>query len=485
LSYIDAPEFIQNFEDANLDKLMTLNISHYNLWQIVKVPLFYELLKGNTIKINSTKTDYSNRYFKYFIVSVKILKYSLKFFWYSCYVLLQKPGKYIFFLNAVDRKISKQGLLINPIFNPILELSNPKNNLIFEEFNVKGSKYKHSPDVDLNFTNFIISRFIRIRELMNSDVTQFIDLFNQQCESSQTKNTIDSSFIFNTVNHFFKEKLFWVFILNRLKPKKVFSSEKICTGLLAAAIELNIPFYEFQHGNIDFYYPPYVISKEFKNVSNDLRPTKIVVFGDLAKNIVTRSGYYSNEEIFILGRQSINEARKMISSDVEDHLLFIFQPMMPRLNERIVEKINNLSSKFHIKIKFHPLQSKEEISRLLNFLNKTKIEVLDTNSDIYDAISNSKIVISHVSTVLDESLSLGRMSVTITTEEFPLGIHSMTKCNDLVDVILPVKLNDLETTLSNLLNSDNAQKELLQAIEKKKYFIYADNVNFNVKQLVL
>jgi len=118
-------------------------------------------------------------------------------------------------------------------------------------------------------------------------------------------------------------------------------------------------------------------------------------------------------------------------------------------------------------------------------LNKTKIEVLDTNSDIYDAISNSKIVISHVSTVLDESLSLGRMSVTITTEEFPLGIHSMTKCNDLVDVILPVKLNDLETTLSNLLNSDNAQKELLQAIEKKKYFIYADNVNFNVKQLVL
>jgi hypothetical protein len=287
------------------------------------------------------------------------------------------------------------------------------------------------------------------------------------------------------VNHFFKEKLFWGFMLKRLKPKKVFSSEKLCTGLLAAANELNIPFYEFQHGNIDFYYPPYVISKEFKNVINDFRPTKIVVFGDLAKNIVTKYGYYSNEEIIILGRQSINEARKKISNEGEEHLLFIFQPMMPHLNELIVEKINNLSSKFHIKIKFHPLQSKEEISRLLNILIKTKIEVLETNSDIYDAISNSKIVISHVSTVLDESLSLGRMSVTITTEQFPLGIHSMTKCNDLVDVILPVKLNDLETTLSNLLNSDNAKKELLQAIERKKYFIYADNVNFNAKQFVL
>lgn len=464
---------------------MELNVNQYNLWQILKVPLFYEILKEGSIEIKTINTHCTYRSFKYFFSPIKILKYGLKFFWYSHYIFFQKRGKYIFFLNTVDRKISKQGKLINPIFDPILEIPNPNEYLIFEELNAKASRYKNRPDIDLNFINSLTSRFIRFHECKQSDVTQFIDLFNRHCESLQIKNTIDSSFILNTVNYFFKEKLFWEFILNRLKPKKVFSSEKICTGLLAAANELNIPFYEFQHGNIDFYYPPYVISKEFKNVINDLRPTKIVVFGDLAKNIVTKSGYYSNEEIIILGRKSIEEARKKISNEREEYLLFIFQPMMPHLNELIVEKINNLSSKFHIKIKFHPLQSKEEISRLLNILNKTKIEVLDTNSDIYDAISNSKIVISHVSTVLDESLSLGRMSVTIATEEFPLGIHSMTKCNDLVDVILPVKLNDLETTLSNLLNSDNAQKELLQAIERKKYFIYADNVNFNTKQLVL
>jgi predicted RNA methylase len=150
----------------------------------------------------------------------------------------------------------------------------------------------------------------------------------------------------------------------------------------------------------------------------------------------------------------------------------------------IIEEVKRLSARYRIAIKYHPLQPQSEINEYELLLKDSNIKIFDKAKNIYDCILESKVIISHVSTVLEEALSLGKLSATIVTQNLPQGIHSMTDNFYLSDVIIPTSISGLSNLLDAVVFKNDLPEITNRSLHRFQFEIYEANYYSNILKLI-
>ncbi|MBP6433003.1 MAG: hypothetical protein KA319_14675, partial [Ferruginibacter sp.] len=385
--------------------------------------------------------------------------------------------------HYVDCLSKKEGKYYNSLFDYIVSNSTKNSITHWEYYSSTKSPRYNSPKIKIENAEGLFYRLNKTAAISQKSINEFLQIWNHYIQKNDIlTNNLGEGFINNVCLSFRKSYSFWQFCLKRKKPSKIFSSEKMCTGMLAAANDLNIPFYEFQHGNIDKHYPPYVWNKKWNELGTVVKPNYLVLFGNTAKKIVEKDGFFNTNSIITIGYEKMEQYRSEKKAD-NGYVFFALQPMMNELNKLIINEIIKLSSGYKIAIKYHPLQSLKEVNEYNELLKDTSVKIIEQSKNIYDCIIESKLIVSHVSTVLEEALSLGKVAITLSTKSLPEGIHTLSGNSYLANAITPVAINDLDSFLSNLFSEGIMYKNLIDSIDKYKFEVYEENYYNNILKL--
>jgi hypothetical protein len=483
LNFMNFPKILYDFEEAYFDDIKDLNILGFSAWQIVKIPLFYKLLYSTEVNNNGIRSNYQSiliRLLNKFIIVVSGVFIIIK-------LLLSSKRKYCFITSFGD-KISKDrdGLFFNSLMHPLIDLD--KKNSIVLEFENKLKEPSYNPNF-IGIKNFIALLSICIKPInkFNYEANEIKTKFNEYLISKGFKTQIELSLIEKIFKNFSIERSIWKLVFKLLKPEKIVSSERIGSGIMAAAQEVKIEFYEFQHGAIDEYYPPYVWSKKFSQCSNMMHPF-LVVFGQFAKEIIISKSYVKPSAVLIAGYKKMEDSRALIKKTANPEGLNIFfatQTLMHEFNIsslKIIAAVNLPNIKIYFKA--HPLQSSKEIDEYKSIVLNSSIQFVEPTTSVYECISNASLVISHTSTVLEEAVSLNKPAITIISSELPLGIHSTTGNNTLMNAIRPVKQEDLAICIQQFVNDISYREAWQKDVDMVSSFIYSGNYLTNIKSIL-
>ncbi len=478
LDFSTAPEFIQQFENDNIEDLKQLRFYDWPLWQIIKVPVFYQLLQ---IKNTQPTVDtQQNRVQQKVVNAFNEISNFLKIVLYS-----NKTGSILCVTHTADCLSKKEGKFYNTLFDYIISQKKVFPIKHWENTYLEKNPRYNKPQIKIQAAESFFSRISQSPIAAGQSVAkQFFHIWSKYASKKNVDiSSATEEFIIQVCLSFYKSYRFWKFSLKRTGPSKIFSSEKMCSGMLAAANKLRIPFYEFQHGNIDKNYPPYVWNKGWKNIENIIKPDYLVLFGNVAKNIVLATGFFDSKGVVTIGYEKIESYRSRQVKD-EGYIFFALQPLMNELNKLIVREVGKLAGNYKIAIKYHPLQAEQEIDEYNNLLKGCNVTVFDKNRNIYDCILESKVIVSHVSTVLEEALSLGKISITIATENLPQGIHSMTGNLYLSNAIIPAGISNLSELLDKIICENDLSEETNKILKQFQFEIYDSKYYSNVLKLV-
>ena len=475
LDFSTAPEFIQQFENDHFEELKQFKFHNWPLWQIVKVPLFYRLLQNDEpVKVTSGTQRMQSKIVNAWIESINFLKVILTG---------NKNRPILCVTHSADCLSKKEGKFYNSLFDYIVS-QKKQFPILHWEYSSKAKNPRYNkPHVNIYAAKSFFYRINKKQQAIQYSAADFFIFWNKYLSQKNVDTSlITENFINNICTSFYQSYRFWKFSLKRTTPSKIFSSEKMGTGILAAANELHIPFYEFQHGNIDKNYPPYVWNEGWNKVINNVKPAYLIVFGHTAEKMVLASGFFSKENVSAVGYEKMEDYRNHKPAD-KGYVFFALQPMMHELNKRIVNCIKQLSEKYKVAVKYHPLQSEDEIREYDAILMGSNVVAFDRGKNIYDCILESRIIVSHVSTVLEEALSLGKISVTIATENLPQGIHSMTGNSYLRDVIIPISINELSNFV-DAMHKNDLLENANESLQRFQFEIYESDYYSNILKLI-
>lgn len=476
-NYSNAPKFIYDFENKHIEEILSLNYGDYNIWQINKINIFYYLLSNDNGEIDIKRENFYTKslaklhfYLTGFLNFLKLVLYNFN-----------SNPQFLVVTNSIDRLTIKKGKYFSPLFDPLILLT--KRTAHWEYIGNSTKPLYTKPKNDLTNIESLAFKGLKNKKFNTNDIDKFLELWSNFCLENNVKNDVNRAFILNNCIFFLKQLTLWKYIFKLVKPKNIFSSEKVGTGFMAAANCLKIPIYEFQHGSIDKHYPPYVWNSSFNKIINPIKPNYLIVFGNFAMEIISKSNYFSEKQIHPVGYSKIDQYRKL-KVDSIGTVFFALQPMMHEFNIEIIGTILTLSTQFPISIKYHPLQNKEEVNCYNSMLKDSKVKIYNTEKSIYDCILESEITISHVSTVLEEALSLGKVSITIATKELPYGIHCMTGSKKLIEVIIPKRLDEINEYLNSFFTDLDFKKNEKSRATYLKAFIYENDYENNLLNIL-
>lgn len=481
LSFADTPRILSTFEEDHYDLLKEMSIEGWNLWQVCKVPLFYKLIattpgSGEGSKVNSGRVNQV----------VGLLKTIPRTLFYSA-----KRGKVLFLPNSAD-KLSKNedGIHYNSIIDPILDLKILQP-LLIEQPSSRGflmpSRYPWHVNRQLLYYYAALKHKSLGKAPLNMEMAaQLSALVNSFLHRNGYLDEIKPDFIAGVLAGFVSEKHFFFSFFKKRRPPFILGSECMGRGIMAAALELNIPFIELQHGSIDQHYPPYIWDKRFLEASRIMKPTQLWVFGTLAKEIILATGFFIGEEIIPVGYRKIDDMRSKAKDDpgqsnLSNQLLVVVQPMMHDFNRALISHLLSIKIPgIKILFKAHPLQPAIELSEYEAMMQGSEISIVDKSENIHQLIRASDLVIGHVTTCLEEALTLGKPSITITTQELPAGLHSMTGVDHLKDVIRMASLDQLGGAVISFYEDSTYRQTWQQQVVNKKNDIYNIGYGKNV-----
>ena len=162
----------------------------------------------------------------YLLILKRILDFFLIFFTYS-------KKQYLFYLASRDKDTHKKNIDRN--LKASCDLLKEKNFLLIESFasNLKGTYF---------LPQNIYYKLFRKKYF---DFTNVLNLLNNSFGETKLSN----EYLNAILNHYYSDLSFFKKILKRHKVEEIFMTQNgIQKGLIKAAKELNIKFFEFQHG---------------------------------------------------------------------------------------------------------------------------------------------------------------------------------------------------------------------------------------------
>lgn len=300
--------------------------------------------------------------------------------------LIIDPGR---FVKNID------GNLIPIYFHNIYNSLKNKNSIFFiSENEVDG--YENFDDV---YNNFTMQRSLNHR-FSNELRKELKEVFKNIKDYSHF-NILDLENIKCAFQKFYNEAIFWLNILETLKPKEIFF---MChyhkEGLIYSAKKLGIKIIEYQHGLIAKSDVFYNFPTEINQTKNDcLFPDEMRVHGIYWKNLLSNCNFLSEKTIKLCNyshflRKDFNEFeiqeissftinRKIILITTQTYLSLSFIKYTDIL-------LSILEDEYCVIIKPHP---NEDISLYDKYSNIENVLVSSISSDLLLSIANFHITI--------------------------------------------------------------------------------------------
>lgn len=248
-------------------------------------------------------------------------------------------------------------------------------------------------------------------------------------------------------------------------------------GIIAAARDLGIVSFEFQHGLIaaqDLYYvydmklAPFAPKAFFCDY--------LVVFGDYWKNVLLKGAGYAPNQLIVAGDYSIQRKawKKHLGVQKENAVFIGAQKNMPehyiRYTKQLLSLIEEKHPDWEVWVKLHPYEKEPEMYREL--LSSTHCKLFGNGDDLMALLSKSKIQISVYSTTFFDALGLDvvnfslqnyttgsdyakamaeeGMAIPLTFEEDPIEKYTLHRGQNLLqrsDVYGSIELSKLKALL--------------------------------------
>jgi hypothetical protein len=232
-----------------------------------------------------------------------------------------------------------------------------------------------------------------------------------------------------------------------VRPKLIITSERIGTGLFAAAHKQNIKTIDLQHGIIDSFEPMYQFAgslKPFK--AKMLLPDIIGLWGMRHKCILSKRGFWNEEDLYVLGNQRLHiNRRKLAGRAKDDIVVFPTQWTVFEETKQLLEELGKVRYKhFKLILKLHPAEPDPFKEYYLRFLQKNSdwMTIATADEDIYELFARAKLVVGFNSASMIEAAALKTPSITLTTAEMPFGIYDFLGSDIPMNGIKRVALQD-------------------------------------------
>ncbi len=217
---------------------------------------------------------------------------------------------------------------------------------------------------------------------------------------------------------------------------------------IAAARELGLPVFEFQHGSMGTEHPSYQWSGALASVRDRMPvPTHLLTFGELWRNLLLQRGFWRADEVFAVGgarmERHLEAAKRRTRPDRPFSVLYLSQWPCRSAAAAFWDDALRVSAArgiaFDLAIKLHPSERRQGAEyRAVAARHPTRCRVLDAEENAYELILGSDMVVSHSSTGLIESAALGVPTVSLCLGAIPSGIAGMTNIPELKDAIVHI-----------------------------------------------
>ena len=307
--------------------------------------------------------------------------------------LIIDPGR---FVKNID------GNLIPIYFHNIYYSLKNKNSIFFiSENEVDG--YDNFDDV---YNNFTMQRSLNHR-FSNELRKELKEVFKNIKDYSHF-NILDLENIKCAFQKFYNEAIFWLNILETLKPKEIFF---MChyhkEGLIYSAKKLGIKIIEYQHGLIAKSDVFYNFPTEIKEIKKDcLFPNEIRTYGKYWSNVLLNGNFLNKEKIkvvkyfFNLQIYISKKDKKDLKSFVNNRKI-ILVTTQTYLSENFIIYIDSLvevlDKEYCIVIKPHP---NEKIKFYNKYLKNSDVLISNVSTEFLLNIANLHITI-YSSTAFD------------------------------------------------------------------------------------
>lgn len=296
------------------------------------------------------------------------------------------------------------GELVPLYFHNIYESLKNNNSIFFvSENEIEG--YKNFDDVYNNLT-----MMDSINHSLSYELRKELKKVYFNIKDNSSFNDLDLDNIKCAFQKFYNDVIFWLNILETLKPKEIFF---IChyhkEGLIYSAKKLGIKIIEYQHGLIAksdiFYNFPTGLNK----IKNDcLFPDEMRVYGKYWKNILLNGNFIKKERLKIVEyylysntRLNINDNKLFKSFSYDKKLILITtQTYLSKYYIKYVDVLLSfLNNEYRVIIKPHPSESVNDYAK---FKNDKKVLVTDISTEFL--LSKSDFHITMYSTTAFDAL---------------------------------------------------------------------------------
>jgi len=424
------------FEMENKFNLFDLRLNNkYPLWDVVRFYVWMRLNNTNYKVLSSSSKSRSSikNLLKSFFSLRKIFFNNYDNFFYSCSRIPNNNNEYF-----------------DPYFEKIKNLV-PGRWITYETMIGKAKYFNLNNVFDITTYIKIIFNFcFRFLCLVDNRHKNEINQINVSCKETFGVNLINTLEIKMIITHFLFELYWYKFLLKHLRIKKIFY-HGFSKSLMQAAKELNIPFYEFQHGEITNATICYIYSQ---NVRNIITPDKLFTYSEVwtaKKNIP-----YNCVAIGSINDYTI----KIKEPKIINSVVIISSPFQSNKLTELAFKLNKKDPNILIYYKLHPMEF-YNYDYFNTLFNKHKmIKLVDLKYTIFDVLSLSNEFILSYSTTLYELLNFNKKIYLFRDTNYDQN----TLLNDELDV--PI-FNSIETLIE--LRNNSIEPNLKQLVFFKPF----------------
>lgn len=494
------------FEESYSKEISELTVNDFNIWPYIKTNFYFSIInakKNNELPDQIQKRKGLTNKIKSIIRNATNLIYASRIIFLTPLMASSRKRKTLFFTFSVDKYLKDdKGKYYNHLTDGFIT-----NKLIEHYWYIERSwnedyKTPYAVPIDIKASKFFsVNFFYKKRYKKNNQIGEIAKKLTTILGAFFKKNNVNVElsvlFFTDLIIGLVADYKVYKLLFQRLKSELIISSEQPGTALLAAANALQIPSIDLQHGIINSTHPQYIYSSKLNAFKSKMPlPSFVGVFGEMHKNILLEKGFWQEEDIVILGSNTVSNNRRKYSSDlnkwdkIDKTILIPTQWTVFSELTLLLESLGKMNlNTFTVIVKMHPLEPENNVIEYKRIANQFpgRINISGKQNNVYDLIKNAFFVIGFDTAVLLESVALGVPCITITTKQSPFGIHSMFKNDKLTSVILPIAIDDLQQLQQVIQKAitDKSYYEQWSADSKEKsYYLYAKDYIGNCNRCI-
>jgi len=365
----------------------------YPLWDILRFNIWRKVSGGEQpIVFKKTKSRISIKNFLKTFYSLRIIFFSdFHNLFYTCSRIPNENNEYF-----------------DPYFEKVKDLV-PGSWVCYETVIGKENYLKNSIIFDfISYLKFLFNFIFKLIALFDNSHSSEISRIVYACNNQYEKEIISEVEIKMLIIHFNFELMCFKLLFKYLGIKKIFFYG-FSKSLVQAAIDLNIPCFEFQHGDITETTVCYIYPE---NVKNFISPKILFTYSEIwtrNKNIP-----YQCIPVGSVNNYSITLKKEVIDNSV----VIISSPYQCEFLIKLALQLSIADPSLCIFFKLHPMEFQNYDYYKLCFSDYKMINLLDIKMNIFDVLSLSKDFILIYSTTLYEIIHFNKNAYIFKSSNF-------------------------------------------------------------------